>query len=368
MDTIIAFLKRPIVRRLLILTLIGFVLYLMRSMITLFLLTFIFIYLINAAQKFIYKHIHKYIPVNRSFIIVFIYCLVTALLVLLLWIYIPQIVTQTVGLSTLITNSVTVMMGEKPTGNAILDGIKSQLSNIDIKSYAENGGKFLVSLIGNIGSISMDLFLSIILSLFFMLQKSRIFAFIRGFRTSKLSWLYEEVKYFGVKFTNTFGKVLQTQILISFINCILSVIMLWILQFPSVLGLGVMIFLLGIVPVAGVFISLVPLSIIAFSTSGLKGVVYVLVMIAILHAVESYILNPKLMSEKTNLPVFFTFLILTVSSHFFGVWGLLVGIPVFVFLLDALDVKIVDLKKAIPTPSQIKSKLTSKTDSSEKRP
>ncbi|MFL6558003.1 MAG: AI-2E family transporter, partial [Bacillus sp. (in: firmicutes)] len=32
------------------------------------------------------------------------------------------------------------------------------------------------------------------------------------------------------------------------------------------------------------------------------------------------------------------FLVLIFSEHFFGVWGLIVGIPVFVFLLDVLEV------------------------------
>jgi len=52
------------------------------------------------------------------------------------------------------------------------------------------------------------------------------------------------------------------------------------------------------------------------------------------------LLNPKLMSAKIELPIFFTFIILIVSEHFLGVWGLLVGIPLFMFLLDLLDVKL----------------------------
>lgn len=49
-------------------------------------------------------------------------------------------------------------------------------------------------------------------------------------------------------------------------------------------------------------------------------------------------LNPKLMSAKTELPIFFTFTVLIFSEHFFGIWGLIIGIPIFVFLLDILDV------------------------------
>ena len=44
------------------------------------------------------------------------------------------------------------------------------------------------------------------------------------------------------------------------------------------------------------------------------------------------------MSAKTNLPVFYTFMILIFSEHFLGIWGLIIGIPIFIFLLDVLDV------------------------------
>jgi predicted PurR-regulated permease PerM len=116
--------------------------------------------------------------------------------------------------------------------------------------------------------------------------------------------------------------------------------MLYILNFPQLVTIAFMIFILSLIPIAGVIISLVPLCIIAFSIGGLTKVLYVLIMIAIVHAIESYILNPKLMSSKMELPIFFTFIVLIVSEHLMGMWGLLIGIPLFMFILDLLDVKI----------------------------
>jgi len=113
---------------------------------------------------------------------------------------------------------------------------------------------------------------------------------------------------------------------------------LTVLGFPQIIGLAIMIFFLGLIPVAGVIISLVPLTIIAFTIGGYLKVIYLFFAIMIIHAIEAYILNPKLMSSKTDLPVFYTFVVLIFSQHFFGVWGLIIGIPVFVFLLDILDV------------------------------
>ncbi|MEE5730434.1 AI-2E family transporter, partial [Streptococcus pneumoniae] len=65
---------------------------------------------------------------------------------------------------------------------------------------------------------------------------------------------------------------------------------------------------------------------------------YIVLVIFAIHAIETYFLNPKLMSAKTELPIFFTFTVLIFSEHFFGIWGLIIGIPIFVFLLDILDV------------------------------
>ena len=67
--------------------------------------------------------------------------------------------------------------------------------------------------------------------------------------------------------------------------------------------------------------------------------IYILALITIVHLFESYVLNPKFMSSKTELPIFYTFVILLVSERLFGVWGLIVGIPVFTFFLDVLKVK-----------------------------
>lgn len=99
-----------------------------------------------------------------------------------------------------------------------------------------------------------------------------------------------------------------------------------------------MIFLLGLIPIAGVFVSLIPLSIIAYSIGGLMYIVYILIVIAVLHVIEAYFLNPKLMSAKTDLPIFYSFIVIIFSEHFLGVWGLIVGIPLFMFLLDILEV------------------------------
>ena len=116
--------------------------------------------------------------------------------------------------------------------------------------------------------------------------------------------VYNYLSYFGNNFLNSFGKVVQAQIMIAIANTVLSIVGLAILGFPQLFALAFMILILSLVPVAGVFISLIPLCLIAFKIGGIIKVVFVLIMIFIIHAIESYALNPKFMSNTTNLPTY----------------------------------------------------------------
>ena len=111
------------------------------------------------------------------------------------------------------------------------------------------------------------------------------------------------------------------------------------MKMPQIFALGLMVFVLSLVPVAGVIISLVPLSLVGYQVGGIRDVIYIIIMIMVIHALEAYILNPKFMSSRTELPIFYTFVVLLVAEHLWGTWGLIVGVPIFTFLLDVFGVK-----------------------------
>lgn len=307
----------------------------LKSMLNLFLFTFILTYLFYYAQDFIYRQANKLLPIPRGMVTALIYLVFAALVLFLLLKYIPLLTAQVTVVIDQITNFNLINYQDK-LDSRLVDLIQM----VNIESYLKEGGDYFLRVMTNIGKLSLNLFLAFILSLFCLLGKKEIASFGRKLETSKISFLYAYFIYFGSNFLNSFGKVLRLQILIAFINAALSSIMLFFLDFPQVLGLAFMIFILGLIPVAGVIISLIPLCIIAFTIGGFTKIVYVLVMIAVLHALESYILNPQLAAVKMKLPIFFTFVILIIGEHLFGIWGLLIGIPLFMFLLDLAEVKV----------------------------
>ncbi|PEP61757.1 MULTISPECIES: AI-2E family transporter [Bacillus] len=320
-------------QRLLILVILALILYGLKSMINLILITFILTFLMDRFQRFISEKLNRFVRINRKVIIAFLYIVLVTFIVATLYKYLPVL---TIQISQLIYQF--KLFFKNPPDNEMIRYVFSAINQMEVSKYIEQGVDVIYQSLANIGKISLQILLSLILSLFFLLEKERIIVFTSKFENSKLSIFYEEIAYFGQKFARSFGKVIEAQFLIAVVNCILSVIALVFLGFPQLLVLAVMIFLLGLIPVAGVIISLFPLCIIAYNIGGIAYVVYILIFIAVIHAIESYFLNPKFMSAKTNLPIFYTFMVLIFSEHFLGIWGLIIGIPIFIFLLDVLEV------------------------------
>lgn len=311
-------------------------------MINVVLLTFIFSFLMDRLVHIVTK---KFPMLNRNVTVLFFYATIIGLLTYVLIKYLPVITSQVTQLFYQIQDFYL-----QPHDNVYINYVIQLIEQNGISNYINQGVNFVIKSATDISSIGIQAFISIILSLFFNLEKPKLIEFTNQFKTSKVAPFYKEIAYFGNKFVLTFGKVLEAQFLIACVNCILTTAALWIMGFPQLLGLSIMVFFLGLIPVAGVIISLIPLCTIAYTIGGFMYIVYILIVIMVIHAVEAYILNPKLMSSKTNLPVFYTFIILIFGEHFFGVWGLIVGIPIFIFLLDILDVRAIgtneDVSKA----------------------
>jgi predicted PurR-regulated permease PerM len=62
-------------------------------------------------------------------------------------------------------------------------------------------------------------------------------------------------------------------------------------------------------------------------------------MIIIIHAIEAYVLNPLVYGRHLKLNPVLTLIILFVAYHAFGLWGMLLGVPVArYFIHDVLGV------------------------------
>lgn len=305
-------------------------LFFLKNALNFLLLTFIFTYLAYT----VFTKVMRMLPQSMQkpkLLIVVMYAIILVIMSLVGYRYLPIAVQQ---FSTIVIQGSSFHL--EAYEDVLPETIYEFLQNLDMGGILESIGSQALAATTGISTVLLEAFVAILLSFFFLFELEKIKAFSASLRTSDTAKMYDQVKAFGQSFLNTFGIAIKVQIMISTVNTLLSVIGLVLLGFPNIIGLAIMIFFLGLMPVIGVVLSLIPLSIIAFQIGGVMYVVYMFMMIMIIHAIESYFLNPKLYSITMKLPIFYTFIVLMVGELLFGAWGLVIGIPLFVFIVGLI--------------------------------
>lgn len=317
------------VKRLFVILMIFVLLYLMKNLLDLILISFIFIYLMNRLHMLIVSVLKRYIRVNPLAVTIVMYLIIAGILTFGVYKLLPILITQS---TVLVTQAIDFY--NKPSSNNVIIYIKEIIQNSTVSGYLNQGVSFILKSFTNISQSIFNVVIAFLLSLFFLVGKKSIKDFTMGFKHNKFAFLYSEIEFLGVRFMHSFGKVIEAQIIIALVTAILTAIFLFLMNFPQLLILTIIVFVLALIPVVGSIIALVPLCITAFTIGGITKVVYLLILDGILQLFIGYVLGPKLMSSIAKIPVFFTIIVLIISQHFLGVWGLLLGIPIFSFIMD----------------------------------
>lgn len=342
------FLKTTFFKRLILYSVIIFLLFRLRSFLNLFLMIFFVTYIMNELCKFLHKHLSKTIKISQISILIITYLTILLLFVVATVRYSPLIfeqgkeIVQTFDPSSDINAKINDKLSEFLSAlNPYFGKVFSEYNFDPIQKLRQFSGSitdFSYSLLKNIGLWAFNIFLMFILSFFFLLEKNKMLKFVNIFKESKISFLYNELHSPCVRFYNVFGFMIKTQIIVSLINTLITVLIISLLGFKNLFALGLMVFILGLIPVAGAIMSTIPLLIIGLTIGGFAYVIYILLMILLIHCLEAYILSPKISSKYTKLPIFITLLVLLISEYLLGPWGLIFGLPIFVFIVDSMKI------------------------------
>ena len=108
--------------------------------------------------------------------------------------------------------------------------------------------------------------------------------------------------------------------------------------FPYLLALGCITFLTSLVPFLGVFIGGIPIIFAGvIEYPGWSILVTLVVMLFVVHAVEGYFLNPRIVGKSLNIPAPVIFLILFIAEHFMGIAGFFLGVPMYLLLIELFE-------------------------------
>lgn len=137
-----------------------------------------------------------------------------------------------------------------------------------LRSYTDTAVALTSAIVSSVSRFAAQVAVSLVLSFVVVWDLPTIAAGIRSLETSRLSPIYKEVAPSVAVFGQLFGKALQAQARIALVNTGLTAAGLVALAIPGVGLLSLFVFLCSFIPIAGCFISTVPIAFVALTEYG----------------------------------------------------------------------------------------------------
>jgi len=190
-----------------------------------------------------------------------------------------------------------------------------------------------VKIAGSTFTIGTSFLLSLLFSFLIVLDLPNLANGARHLRDTRLRFVYDEVSDNIVHFGAVLGRALEAQLMIAILNTAFTGIGLHFMGIPNIAFLCAIVFICSFIPVAGVFISSVPICLQTLTAKGdLMWVVYMVLFITLIHMIEAYILNPRIYGAHLKMNPVLVLSILVITHHLFGIWGLVLGVPITTYV------------------------------------
>lgn len=176
-------------------------------------------------------------------------------------------------------------------------------------------------------------FIGLIALFFFLFQGRRLWSFFVGLAPAAARGPLDGAARRGWV---SLGAFTHTQALVAAINATCVGVGAAILGVPFALPIAVIVFLASFVPIVGTLVSGALPALIALVENGLWSAVIMVVIVVVVHQVESHVLQPFLMGHAVALHPLAVILIVAAGTYLFGLAGALFAVPVAATLNAAI--------------------------------
>ncbi|MDY0234817.1 MAG: AI-2E family transporter [Gudongella sp.] len=200
--------------------------------------------------------------------------------------------------------------------------------------------KGLVPIIGNIVRILFssiwNIVLGIVVSVYLLFEKEKFKAQIKKITYAVFSKKRADRTVELTKRADTiFGRFLSGKILDSLIIGILTYIVLITFGIPFPILVSFIIGITNIIPFFGPFIGGVPSFFIILIISPIKALWFILIIVVI-QQIDGNIIGPKILGDSLGVSAFWILFSLLIAGKFLGLIGLIIGVPLFVFIYSII--------------------------------
>lgn len=311
-------------------------LYLARELFALVFLTFILCYIFNNVIGFLDRGTR----IPRRVCQVLVYLVFIVIVVAVLSAVMPRLAVEAKLFLEQLPESLDTLhgslddMGARQPGLApLLSGFKETLTVQNLLGVNREAlVDVILGLVNRLTHYVNYFLLGILFSFFILFDLPNLSRKTLSLRQTRFRDVYDETAESVAQFALVVGSAFQAQVLIAVVNTGLTAAGLWLLDVQPVALLSIIVFFAGLIPVLGTFISSVPILMLAFNAGGVLLVFKAAAMIAVVHAVEAYGLNPRIFSAVFRINPVLTLIILYIGYSLFGLWGVVLGVPVSVYI------------------------------------
>lgn len=207
--------------------------------------------------------------------------------------------------------------------NEFITDVTENLQNI-LLNFLDLGQVVVFSVISSV----FQTFITLMIAAFIIIDHEKILDFFRELFPERF---LSRVDIFLQKQNIGLHGVVRGQLIICIVNGFLTGVGLLVLDVKFALTLSLLATVTSLIPIFGVFISSVPIVLMAM-TKSIPTALLMLGWILLIHFIEGNILNPKIMGKSAEIHPVLIILALMAGQQTYGIFGALIAVPLFSIL------------------------------------
>ena len=350
---------------------------LVASIMTPFVIGFLFAYILNFPYKFFYNKAFKFLKGKKPFLenmrkplaIICTYASVVAVLGFLIAILVPQIADNIASLVERVPAyidsiykwlaSMAEWLNHNYNANIDIDASFAQLGqeiikNLNGATIANMSKNFLFdTLMPMITSTTAGIYnfvMGIVISVYFLSAKEMLCRQVKRMAVAFIPIKYLPKVYEVVDITDTkCGRFLVGDIIDAAFIGVLVFITMSIFQLPYAALIAVLIGVTNIIPFFGPFIGAIPSAIILFLESPWDMLIFIAIVFVI-QQLDGNLFKPKIIGSQVGLSSFWVLFSVIVGGSLFGMVGFILGTPIYAVIYTLIGKRV---KNAIDNKGKI---------------
>lgn len=235
-----------------------------------------------------------------------------------------------------------------------------EFQNIDIKQFLSVNNEKIVEYAKNVINVFLgvfDVFVSIVVSIYILLQRKSIIEFLRRFaRAIFKKDTYEALDKYFTKANEVFFTFISSQLLDAVIVGVLTTIAMMILKVKYAPLIGFTIGLFNMIPYIGAIVAVGIGIIITLITGGFGKAVLMAIVVIVLQQIDANIINPKIIGSSLKVSPLLVIFSITVGGAYLGIIGMFLAVPIAVVIKTILN-DYIDNKNKIRDEEERKIKI-----------